>query len=98
MSAPQERRPGELRTAGMLAVEASIEELLPEERLRAQQYQMLARFLAAAPEAGLLDLDSGIAGDASEFGQALGELASRAGRMTPEAASREHRDLFIGIT
>ena len=81
----------------MLAAEASTDEILPEEWLRAQQYQLLARFLAAPPEAGLLDLASGFEGDDSEFGQALAELAGRAGQVTPEAASREYHDLFIGI-
>jgi TorA maturation chaperone TorD len=81
----------------MLAAEASIEEVLPEEWLRAQQYQLLARFLAAPAEAALLDLASGFEGDDSEFGQALGELATRAGQVTPQAASREYHDLFIGI-
>jgi TorA maturation chaperone TorD len=81
----------------MLAAEASIEEVLPEEWLRAQQYQLLARFLAAPAEAVLLDLAAGLAGDDTEFGQALGELARRAGQVTPAAASREYHDLFIGI-
>ena len=81
----------------MLAAEASIEEVLPAEWLRAQQYQLLARFLAAPAEAVLLDLGAGLAGDDTEFGQALGELARRAGQVTPAAASREYHDLFIGI-
>jgi TorA maturation chaperone TorD len=87
----------ELRTASMLAAEASIEEILPEEWLRAQHYQLLARFLAAPAEGGLLDLASGFEGDGSEFGQALAELADRAAQVTPEAALREYHDLFIGI-
>jgi TorA maturation chaperone TorD len=81
----------------MLAAEASIDEILPEEWLRAQHYQLLARFLAAPADADLLDLASGFEGDDSEFGQALAKLASRAGQVTPEAASREYHDLFLGI-
>jgi TorA maturation chaperone TorD len=81
----------------MLAAEALTDEILPEERLRAQQYQLLARFLAAPPEARLLDLASSFEGDDSNLGQALAALAGRAGQMTPEAASREYHDLFIGI-
>jgi TorA maturation chaperone TorD len=81
----------------MLAAEASTADILPEEWLRAQHYQLFARFLAAPADAGLLDLASGFEGDDSEFGQALAELAGRAGQVTPEAASREYHDLFIGI-
>jgi TorA maturation chaperone TorD len=81
----------------MLAAEASTDEILPEERLRAHQYQLFARFLAAPAEAGLLQLASGFAGDDTEYGRALAELAERAGRATPNAASREYHELFIGI-
>jgi TorA maturation chaperone TorD len=81
----------------MLAAEAWADEVLPEERLRAHQYQVLAGFLAAPPDAGLLDLASRFGGDDSEFGRALADLAVRAGQVTPEAASREYHDLFIGI-
>jgi TorA maturation chaperone TorD len=81
----------------MLAAEASTDEILPEERLRAHQYQLLARLLAAPAEAGLLQLASGFTGDDTEYGRALAELAARAGRTSPEAASREYHDLFIGI-
>jgi TorA maturation chaperone TorD len=82
----------------MLAAEVVSEDtVLPEDRLRAHQYQLLARFLAAPAEAELLRLASGLAGDDTEFGRALAELAGRAGQVTPEAASREYHDLFIGI-
>ena len=81
----------------MLAAEAWADEILPEERLRVHQYQVLARFLAAPPDAGLLDLASRFEADESEFGRALADLALRAGQMTPEAASHEYHALFIGI-
>jgi TorA maturation chaperone TorD len=82
----------------MLAAEVVSEDtVLPEDRLRAHQYQLLARFLAARADAELLRLTSGLAGDDTEFGRALAELAVRAGRVTPEAAAREYNDLFIGI-
>jgi TorA maturation chaperone TorD len=71
--------------------------ILAEDRLRADQYQLLAGFLAAPAEAGLLQLASGFAGDGSEYGRALAELADRARRTTPEAVSREYHQLFIGI-
>jgi TorA maturation chaperone TorD len=71
--------------------------ILAEDRLRADQYQLLAGFLAAPAEAGLLQLASSFAGDDTDYGRALAELADRARRTTPEAASREYHDLFIGI-
>ena len=81
----------------MLAPEAAIQEVLPEERLRAHQYHLLARFLAAPPDAGLLALASSFTGDDTELGQALGTLARVAARFTPEAAAEEYHDLFIGV-
>jgi TorA maturation chaperone TorD len=87
----------ELRAASMLAAEAWVDGILPEERLRAHQYQLLARFLAAPPDAALLELAAGFTGDDTGLGRALAELALRAGRATTETASREYRDLFIGI-
>jgi TorA maturation chaperone TorD len=81
----------------MLAAEAWADEILPEERLRAHQYQVLAGFLAAPPDARLLDLASRFGADDSELGRALADLAVRAGQVTPEAASHEYHDLFIGI-
>lgn len=81
----------------MLAAGATIDQILPEECLRAHQYQLLARFLAAPPDAALLSLASGLEGDQTELGTALGALAHLAGRITPEAASREFHALFIGV-
>jgi TorA maturation chaperone TorD len=71
----------------MLAPEAVIPQILPEERLRAHQYQLLARFLAAPPDAGLLELAATFTGDDTELGQ----------RFTPEAAAEEYHELFIGV-
>jgi TorA maturation chaperone TorD len=81
----------------MLAAEAWADEIPPEERLRAHQYQVLAGFLVAPPDASLLDLCSRFSGNDSELGRAVAELALRAGQITPEAASHEYHDLFIGI-
>jgi TorA maturation chaperone TorD len=81
----------------MLAAEALIEEILPEERLRAHQYQLLGRFLAAPPDAALLRLAAGLTGDDTEFGRALATLAGLAAQITPKAAAEEYHDLFIGV-
>lgn len=81
----------------MLAAEAVIQQILPEERLRAHQYQLLARFLAAPPDAALLQLAASFTGDDTELGSALGALARLAARVTPKAAAEEYHDLFIGV-
>lgn len=81
----------------MLATEVVIPEILAEERLRAHQYQLLARFLAAPPDAALLQLASSFTGDDTELGRALGTLARLAARVTPGAAAEEYHGLFIGV-
>jgi TorA maturation chaperone TorD len=81
----------------MLAGRRVTEGVLPEDGLRAHQYRLLARFLAAPPDASLLELASGFEGDASDYGQALAALAASAREVTPAAAVREYHELFIGI-
>jgi TorA maturation chaperone TorD len=70
---------------------------LDEEALRAAQYRLLSRFLAAPPDRALLDLAAGLKGDDTPLGQGVAALAARAGRTTPAAAADEYGDLFIGI-
>ena len=72
-------------------------DVLPEDRLRAHQYQLLARLLAAPPDPALLELARGLEGDASDLGRALQALAVAAADTTPDAAAREYQDLFIGL-
>jgi TorA maturation chaperone TorD len=81
----------------MLAAGATIDEILPEELLRAHQYQLLARFLASPPDSALLKLASGLEGDRTELGAARAALARLAGRTTADSASREYHALFIGV-
>ena len=71
--------------------------VVPEDEQRAHVYRLLARFLAAPPDAALLALAASFAGDDTEFGRALGALAPLAARFTPEAAAEEYHDLFIGV-
>lgn len=81
-----------------MAVASAIDQaVLPEELLRAHQYRLLARFLAAPPDGELLTLAAGFTGDETELGQALATLARLAARTTPATASREYHDLFIGL-
>lgn len=71
--------------------------ILPEDHLRAHQYQLLARLLAAPPDADLLRLAASFEGDDTDLGRALAALARVATRTTPTAAAEEYQDLFIGI-
>lgn len=72
-------------------------DVLDEEQLRAQLYSLLARLLAAAPDAALLAELRRAEGDASELGQAIAALARAASATAPSAAASEYHDLFIGI-
>jgi len=71
--------------------------VLPEDELRASQYRLLARFLAKPPDAGLLRLVAGFSGDDTDLGKALALLARLARKTTPEKASDEYHELFIGM-
>ncbi len=71
---------------------------IPEEELfRARLYSLLARLLAAAPDAALLAALGRISGDASELGQAFAALARGAAAASAADAAAEYHDLFIGI-
>jgi len=72
-------------------------DVAPEDELRASQYRLLASFLARPPDAAVLDLVAGFAGDDSELGQALAVLSRLAQKTTPDMASKEYHDLFIGL-
>ncbi|WP_431267529.1 TorD/DmsD family molecular chaperone [Dankookia sp. P2] len=64
---------------------------------RAQLFGLLARLLASVPDVGLLRGLSGLAGDATPLGQALGSLARAAAAAEPAALEREFFDLFTGV-
>jgi len=82
----------------MLTAQQVTGEILAEDRLRANQYQLLARFLAAPPDAALLALAAGFEGDDTELGRARAALAQAAARTTPKAGNEEYHELFIGIS
>jgi TorA maturation chaperone TorD len=68
-----------------------------EEVLRAAQYRLLSRFLAAPPDQALLNVAAGLAGDETPLGRALGMFGRLAGRITPAEAADEYFNLFIGL-
>lgn len=69
----------------------------PEDELRANQYRLLARFLAKPPDSPLLRLAAGFTGDDTELGKALALLARLARRTSESEASVEYHELFIGM-
>ncbi|MCB1971393.1 MAG: molecular chaperone TorD family protein [Geminicoccaceae bacterium] len=68
-----------------------------EEAMRADFYGFLAGFLARPPGAERLAQASALTGDDGPMGQAIADLAARAGTTSPEAAAREFNALFIGL-
>jgi TorA maturation chaperone TorD len=70
---------------------------LDEEGLRAAQYRLLSRFLAAPPDRALLELAAGLEGNDTPLGRGIAALAARAAQTTPAAAADEYGDLFIGV-
>jgi TorA maturation chaperone TorD len=73
------------------------EEILEEDRYRAQFYRLLSRLLVRAPDLDLLTQLSTFKSDDTAIGQAFGALAAAAGLETPESVAEEYQDLFIGI-
>jgi len=76
---------------------AQREEILEEDRYRAQFYRLMSRLLARAPDQELLTQLGGFDGDDTAIGQALGALGTAAGLATPESTGDEYQNLFIGI-
>ena len=68
-----------------------------EDRLRAHQYRLLARVLAAPPDEAILQLAAGFQADDTPLGQGLGALARVAAKYSVQAAAEEYFDLFIGV-
>ena len=76
------------------AAQQTIEE---SERLRANVYALLARFLARPPDADLLKEAGQWSGDDTEFGSAIAILAEKARSADPKALKDEYEALFIGL-
>ena len=66
------------------------------DRVRSQEYGLLALVLSRAPDRQVLERLAGIRGDASPLGLAHIGLAQAAG-IDPSAVQREFFDLFVGI-
>lgn len=68
-----------------------------EDKLRADLYGLLAGLLARPPERATLETVSGLDGDDSDMGRAIGALAAAAKRTDSLTLDREFHDLFIGM-
>jgi len=64
---------------------------------RGQEYALLSRLLARAPDRLLLERLAGLRGDPSPLGVVHAALAEAAGRTSAERVEREYFDLFIGL-
>lgn len=64
---------------------------------RACVYGLLAALLARAPQDALLARLSGLGGEGTALGEALGALGAAARDARAEAVEREFHDLFIGL-
>ena len=71
--------------------------ILPEDRVRADSYALLATLLRREADDALLDKLSAALHDGTEFGQAIGDLAAGAAAHSVEAVAEEFHTLFIGI-
>ncbi|WP_240539926.1 TorD/DmsD family molecular chaperone [Salinarimonas soli] len=67
------------------------------DRQRAHEYTLLAVVLGRAPTRDVLDVLSGLQGDASPLGMAHIALAEAASQADPAALQREYFDLFVGV-
>jgi len=68
-----------------------------EDRLRADVYRLLARFLTKPPEQHDLEIASGLEGDDSALGKAVHALSRVAASTNISAADDEYHALFIGV-
>ena len=71
--------------------------ITPEDRARAQLYQLLGSLLSAPPSAELLAGLATVSGDETPVGQASQNLAKLAARTNSSNAEREFNNLFIGL-
>lgn len=68
-----------------------------EDKLRAQLYGLLAKFLSRPPSVADLEAVAALKGDDTKLGQAIGMLARIGGRADVEGVGEEYHDLFIGV-
>lgn len=72
-------------------------EIVEEDLLRAHVYRLLAKLLRASPDNQTLETLTNLTGDRTPLGQALGTLATVAGKVSAEETAEEFQELFIGV-
>ncbi len=72
-------------------------EVAHEDLLRAHMYDLLGVLLRDAPSKDLLTKLAGFEGDDTPLGSGISALSKIAKSMSPEKASREFHDLFVGL-
>lgn len=70
----------------------------PEDKLRAQIYRLLAKFLSHQPDVAELKSAAELIGDETEFGCAIDNFSKISRQFTADTADTEFHDLFIGVT
>lgn len=81
----------------MAVAAGAVQSIVDSERLRANVYALLARFLARPADAELLRETGSWSGDDTEFGRAVARLAEKARAADPAQAKIEYEALFIGL-
>ena len=81
-----------------LAEKTAGPELVEEDVLRADLYDMLGGLLSRPPSADLLQRVASLSGDGSDLGQAITALATMANHLRPDAVETEFNQLFVGLT
>lgn len=77
------------------AVDAGV--VTDEDRLRAELYRLLARFLSQPPTSADLTFAAGLEGSDTPIGRAVQTFARVAGGTDTASADDEYHDLFIGV-
>jgi len=72
-------------------------DVVQEDVLRAQVYDLLALLLRDAPSKDTLTKVAALTGDDTPLGGAIGALSKIAKSTQPEKASREFHELFVGL-
>jgi len=78
-------------------MESSVPDVVEEDLLRAQLYQMLSHFLGNPPSQQDLNSLASMRGDSSPLGEAIASLAKIAGKTDVVRVAQEYQDLFIGV-
>ena len=79
------------------AAKVEIDEIAPEDVLRARMYDILGALLRDAPSKDLLKDLAGLQGDETPLGSAIGSLSKVAKASNADTVRREFHDLFVGL-